>query len=261
MVQNRRNRRFQSNRNNRSRNALTPIIRQRRNRTVQNVTTASHRDATIQVRRCCYLQEITLATQAAQGSIRVNNINVSPTSSALTDWFKAMAQVYEEYRITRIRIFASLGENMNVDDKIKVMMVSRVDVDAQYSNDTPNTIQSLLNSQNSNVSTFSQKNRMMLCDYRPVNVQSAPTVQRQILPPQLQWYGTSPTQLGIDWWRGATIAAFIPGGAATDDKKLTLTVSCDVAFRGRATIPLPSTSNINLILRDVDDDDENRMSD
>lgn len=157
-------------------------------------------------------------------------------------YIHSMADQYEQYRVRRIRIYASPGSNMTNDVRVKTVIMCRVDPDSYPQGSTASTLGLLTASTN----TVSRKlndtaSGTLLADYNPIvhpYQSGASQTDGRMLPNNISWMmlrdANGTIRYQNDEWKGAIMALTIPDGTdVSTATKVQLRVRVDLEFRGR----------------------------
>jgi len=204
-----------------------------RNRLVQNGVGVSHRDNVPQVRKIILFDNLPFANADANFSYGLQNYNLDGTTQPFGGIIDQYSSTYEQYKVRRVRVRASVGNGYTNDDRLKTFVAGRVDVDNQPSAPTLPNVQSLLYSENTVTKSFTERNLLLLADYRPTNRPTVNNYSQPVFPNVIEWYPTSDVRLHT--WKGVTLAALIPEVLAPGARSLTITIEVDIEFRGRIT--------------------------
>jgi hypothetical protein len=224
------------NNNNRRRNRAASRRRSPQYNSNNNpgVNVASRRDHNVDKRRFTSFSTLPFTNIESNYAYTIVDFNIAPTAPGYREFFSGLADQWEEYKINRITIYASIGKDMTVNDKAKCLISSRVDVSRQNDGSPPSAtwLRVLANAQNTTTRTFSEKNQVKIADYKPLNIVQDTT--QIFLPNRLEWFSLSDNQLSRHLWRGAIIAPMIPETNQTVFlKALTITATIYVDCRGR----------------------------
>lgn len=182
-----------------------PRLKRREFSTTQNYAGVSHRDAVRQVRKFTAFTTVTLLNNQGDQSFGVSSLSVEPTvNSSIGRALASFEGVYEEYRIRRIRARATCGRGYTNDRRIKSQLLTRVDTNYLDSSDTWSNLQSILQSENCVVKTFTERGNVLLADYKPIQFSGTYPTTVPTLNSQDQWYRLQdyPTHT----WRGGLAA-------------------------------------------------------
>lgn len=231
-------------RNQRTRNGNRTNPRRRRNRfqlpgpsSASRVLTGT-RDMTIQTRSITSITSIRLSTSTSDFYFGLADAQFLPNGASTGEFFQKMADVYEQYRITRIQSRVSPGLGMTFDDRGRTILFSRVDPDYNNTAQSLSNLRSLVASANCKSYNFSAGGNKLILDYQPImRPGSGNSDPWQMLPARLQWYDTSDINDATSphKWRGGTIGFTLPNDSTTTIpiKHLTVVSRIEVAFRGR----------------------------
>jgi len=160
-------------------------------------------------------------------------LSVEPSvNSSIGRALASFEGVYEEYRIRRIRARATCGRGYTNDRRIKSQLLSRVDTNYLDSSDTWSNLQSILQSENCVVKTFTERGNVLLADYKPIQFSGTYPTTVPTLNSQDQWYRLQdyPTHT----WRGGLAALVLSEtGIGPNEVSMNIALECDVEFRGR----------------------------
>jgi hypothetical protein len=139
---------------------------------------------------------------------------------------------FEEYRIRRIRARATCGRGYTNDRRIRSQLLARVDTNFLDSSDTWANVQSILQSENCVVKTFTERGNVLLADYKPVQFSADYPSTVPTLPSRNQWFRLQDYPLHT--WRGGLVALILSEtGIGPNEVSMNITLECDVEFRGR----------------------------
>jgi hypothetical protein len=182
-----------------------------------------------------------LAYQNVSGdfSYGITSYNLTPLNNNIfASILDSYANLYEQYRVTKIIIRAQCGKGYDNDKRIKTILAARVDVDNQNTASTFTSFRALANASNSITRTLTEKGNVKICEYRPVMFDNYYTSNDTIpvLPNRLQWQRL--LARNNHQWRGAIIGAAIPEtDIQPNELKITLTQEVHIEFRGRIQSP------------------------
>jgi len=248
----RRPRRRQSRRNNNNRSSRNGRVR---NGTTQGVTSGSRADTTVQRKAVQMYRSLAVNDSSGGTAYGLGNINIQPNASApyLAEVLKVYKNTYEQYRIRRVRVYATPGKNFTNDIRIKTQIACRVDRDNLPVTTGPSGLGLLLGSANSTVKTLTERGNVIIADFNPVCQafeSGASTTDGRQLPNSLQWFGV--VNYDRHAWKGACCAIITPdeGYLPTVTPTVNLRIRLDLEFRGRIiaqarfasqdiTIPIP----------------------
>jgi hypothetical protein len=227
--------RFNRN-NNRSRlgtKQRRPVLKRRANGTTQNYAGVSHRDAVRQVRKFTSFTTCTLLNAQGSQSFGVSSISIEPSvNSSIGRSLASYLGLYEEYRIRRIRARATCGRGYTNDRRIKSQLLARVDTNFLDSSDTWDNVQSIIQSENCVVKTFTERGNVLLADFKPVQFNAAYPSTVPTLKNQDQWYRLE--NYNVHTWRGGLVALVLSEtGIQPNEVSMNIALECDVEFRGR----------------------------
>jgi len=204
-----------------------------RNRLAQNGVGVSHRDNVPQVRKVILFDNLPFTNADSSFSYGLENFNIEGSSAPFNNIISQYSSVYEQYRVRRVRIRASIGNGYTNDDRLKTFVAGRVDVDNQPTAPTLANVQSLLYSENSVTKSFTERNLLLLADFKPTNRPTVTNYSQPVFPNTIEWYPTN--DVALHTWKGSTLAALIPEVLAPGSRSLTITIEVDIEFRGRVT--------------------------
>lgn len=193
-----------------------------------------------------------LMTDPTHGSALYGVYNCSfstTTSSSFKDYMEQMQTLYRQYRISRVRVYASLGVNMDNDDRVKLMLFSRANIlNTTISDTSLRDYYSLMSAPNTKVKTMVNRSSVKVADVLPVcmcNYGSAGFGQaaNPILPSNLQWFQMA--QSSQHYWKVGNFAHFLPEGD-TDTKAVVYWVQISIKFRDRIVTPLAYSTATSL---------------
>lgn len=242
----------------------TRQITQTNNHTIQPLAGVSRLDETVQVRKMTYQQTFEPAV-ATNGGIAygVGYIKFTPNTQ-LTDELKALSKVYEQYNVSRMEVYATLGKGYDADNKFKARLYARVDPDDVIQGSSYLRYYfSVLSGQNTTLHTFNQRGRVKIADFRPkFFAYSNDQADTTILPSRLQWYPLDDSHYINQKFTGLMVAGAMPDeGLQPDSLNMVLDVSLTFKFRGRviadkaysAEASMPLSCNIQRQLSDFTD--------
>jgi hypothetical protein len=199
----------------------------------QYSNSASKRDTVPQVRKFTSLNTLTLVNQQGYNAFGVSSFSVSPIpGTSIGATLKSYNDQYEEYRIRRIRVRAQCGRGFTNDRRLKALLVSRVDTNYINSSDTWANVQSIVQSENSTIRTFTERGNVLIADFRPVQFSASYPETVPTLNNPNQWYRleNSPQHT----WRGGVAALILPElGIQPNEISMNLILEVEVEFRGR----------------------------
>jgi len=204
-----------------------------RNRLAQNGVGVSHRDNVPQVRKILFFDNLPFTNADANFSFGLQNFNINGNTQPFSSIIQEYSSLYEQYRVRRVRVRASIGNGYTNDDRLKTFVAGRVDVDNQPTASTLANVQSLLYSENTVTKTFTERNLLLLADFKPTNRPAVTNYSQPVFPNMIEWYPTQDVLLHT--WKGTTLAALIPEVLAPNSRNLTITIEADIEFRGRIT--------------------------
>jgi len=229
-------------------------ITRTRNLLTQNGVGVSHRDNVPQVRKVIFFDNLPFTNADGSFSFGLQNYNVDGNTAPFNAIVSQYSSLYEQYRVRRVRVRASIGRGYTNDDRLKTFVAGRVDVDNQPSAPTLANVQSLLYSENTVTKSFTERNLLLLADFRPTNRPTVTNYSQPVFPNNIEWYPT--TDVALHTWKGATLAALIPEVLAPSSKNITITIEADIEFRGRVTDANAFRSSTAAILNFPRFDDE-----
>jgi hypothetical protein len=157
-------------------------------------------------------------------------------NTQLVNELTALAQVYEQYNVSRCEVFATLGKGFDANNKFKLKIYSRVDPDdvIQYGTHLDYYF-SVLTGQNTTLHTFNERGRVKLADFRPKFFSYGDDqANTPILPSQLQWYPLDPSHFINQKFTGLMVAGNMPDESISPGSLgMTIDVSLTFKFRGR----------------------------
>lgn len=210
-----------------------PNLTRRRNGPVQNYAGVSHRDGVQQTRKFVSYTTCTLNNAQGDQSFGVSSIAVSPTSgTSVGRSLSTYVGQYEEYRIRRIRARATCGRGYTNDRRLKSQLLARVDTNYLDSSDTWSNIQSILQSENCVVKTFTERGNVLLADFKPIQFSGSYPITVPTLPSRNQWFRLQ--DYPVHTWRGGLVALILSeSGILPSTVSMNISLECDVEFRGR----------------------------
>jgi len=183
-------------------------------------------------------------------------------NTELTDELKALAQVYEQYCVHRMEVYATLGKGFDAGNKFKLELFSRVDTGSAPATPSLAAYFSVLSGQNTTLHTFNERGRVKIADVRPQFLgYGTPTAYQMMLPNTLQWFELNPAYFSQMLFRGVTIASAIPDETiAPASLSVQLTVAVTFKFRGRVISNKAYPTTMSMVkdldlVRDNDEDD------
>lgn len=198
----------------------------------QNGATFSRRDAVPQVRKFFLFDALNIENTTPTLSYGVKTLNILGTSNPFNSIINSFSSYYEQYRVRKVIVRAQCGKGFTNDLRIKSYAVTRVDVDNNQYVSTLNSLQSLINSENTVLRTFTNRGNILLGKYRPIQRSSISNLSEPILPSNDQWYST--TDVALHTWKGIIAALVIPEvGISPNSVNISLSFEIDVEFRGR----------------------------
>jgi len=204
-----------------------------RNRLAQNGVGVSHRDNVPQVRKILFFDNLPFTNADASFSFGLQNYNITGSTEPFASIIAEYSSLYEQYRVRRVRVRATIGRGYTNDDRLKTFVAGRVDVDNQPASSTLANVQSLLYSENTVIKTFTERNLLLLADFKPTNRPTVTNYSQPVFPNMIEWYPTA--DVSLHTWKGTTLAALIPEVLTPGSRNLTITVEADIEFRGRIT--------------------------
>jgi len=216
------------------------MLTRTRNRLAQNGVGVSHRDNVPQVRKIIFFDNLPFSNADANFSFGLQNFNINGNTEPFSSIIQDYSSLYEQYRVRRVRVRASIGNGYTNDDRLKTFVAGRVDVDNQPTASTLGNVQSLLYSENTVTKTFTERNLLLLADFKPANRPTVTNYSQPVFPNTIEWYPT--TDVLLHTWKGTTLAALIPEVLTPNSKNLTITIEADIEFRGRITDATSFTS-------------------
>lgn len=201
---------------------------------VQNAAGVSKQDNVRSVRKFMIFDQCPISNATVDYNYGIKNFNVSGNGSPLANLLDDYSYMFEQYRVRRVIIRATPGKGFTMNRKLKTFVAARVDVDQQISGSTIRDFKALLNAENTVVKTFAERSNVKIADFRPqcrVNT----TASMPVLPNRLQFYPIGDYR--THFWKGCTVASFLPETLTPNECNVTLTAEVDVEFRGRVTAP------------------------
>jgi len=144
-------------------------------------------------------------------------VNIAPivdtTYPAFNNMMRSYRNLYEQYRVRRVRIYASPASNMTYDKCVRTKVLSRIDTSIfQDSASTPNALLRLSACSSTKTNTLQMQANVLIADWNPIASNSELHVgnffNTNNLPADLQWH--SMTDNNQHRWCGATIAVIAP---------------------------------------------------
>lgn len=167
-------------------------------------------------------------------SFGLRALNIIGSQSPFNGLISSYSGFYEQYRVRKVICRAQCGKGFTNDLRIKSYAVTRVDVDNQPAISSLTNLQSLLNSENTTVRTFTERGNILLGKYRPIQRALISNLSEPFLPNANQWYSTN--DVGLHTWKGIVAALVIPETSILPlTTNITLSFEVDVEFRGRIT--------------------------
>jgi len=225
---NRRNR----NNNNGSKPKRRNLNRRNHVRT-QNFAGVSHRDSTRQVRKFTSFTTCTLLNAQGEQSFGVSSLSVTPSvNSSIGRSLASYIGQYEEYRVRRVRARVICGRGYTNDRRIKSLVAARVDTNYVDSSDTWSNVQSIVQSENSVIKTFTERGNVLIADFKPIQFNANYPTTVPTIPNAEQWFRLQ--NYADHTWRGGVIALILSEtGIQPNEVSVNVTLECDVEFRGR----------------------------
>jgi hypothetical protein len=185
------------------------------------------------VRKFTALNTLTLVNQQGDNAYGVSSFSVNPTAgTSIAATLQSYVDQYEEYRIRRIRVRAQCGKGFTNDRRLKALLISRVDTNYINSADTWTNVQSLVQSENSTIRTFTERGNVMIADFRPIQFSTSYPNSVPTLNSPNQWYRLENYQSHT--WRGGVAALILPEtGILPNEVSMNLILELEVQFRGR----------------------------
>lgn len=173
----------------------------------------------------------------------INNVSLSTTTSpTLSSYLEGISQQFRQYRMSRVRVYATLGQGMTNDDRISVMFASRVNVLNVSVGANASNLRSLLSAANTKILTMVNTSNLKLVDVRPINWCNYASsgfgqTANPLLPSQFQWYSLA--QRTQHYWKVANIAQFLPQPSLSPGtKSINYWYEVDFEFRDRISAPV-----------------------
>jgi hypothetical protein len=187
-------------------------------------------------------QNITGTTAFGIGTVRF------APNLQLTSELTALSQVYEQYRVSRLEVFATLGKGFTADNKFKIKLITRVDTGTSDITPVAANFYSFLSGQNTTQHTFENRGTVKIADMRPQTLgYGTPPAYTIMLPNNLQWLELNPSYFAQQLWRGISIASAIPDESYTPGELgITLSVAATFQFRGRVIDERALTSAVRI---------------
>lgn len=215
-----------------------------RNRII-NPNGISHRDLVQQKKVFTTFSRLGVVNESQGLSFGLGLLNLRPNTSYnsyFTQLLDTYAETYEQYRLTRIRVYVTPGANFTNDIRIKSQVVSRVDTDGGVMPSTPSGLADLLAATNTTVRMLPDARSLLVADYQPicqaVDNNESTTDGRQ-LPPSLQWMALKDLNGGKAYpyhqWLGCHIAIMTPAAnySTTTAPAISIKIVADMQVRGR----------------------------
>lgn len=241
---------MQRNRNRRSQR--TPVRRPRANASNRSRTAGRVRPgfgpSLRDVHRVPYSMDLydTVKVNNSVGgkAFGLGSINLRPNSSYrayMTAIMNQYKDLYEQYRLRRVRVYAMPGKNFTNDLRIVSQVAARVDTDFLPTTSTKTSLGTLLASSNCVVRSLRDNGMTLLADYNPVCQafdSDAITDGRQF-PNNLCWMtmkdGNGNLSFIYNQWTGATVCLMLPDSNWSSGKEpnISLKIRVDMEFRGR----------------------------
>jgi hypothetical protein len=174
-------------------------------------------------------QNITGTTAFGIGTVRF------APNLQLTQELTALSQVYEQYRVSRMEVYATLGKGFTADNKFKFKIFTRVDTGSSDITPVAANFYSMLSGQNCTQHTFERSGTVKIADVRPQTLgYGTPPSYTLMLPNSLQWLELNPSYFAQQLWRGVQIVSAIPDESYTPGELgISLSVAVTFQFRGR----------------------------
>jgi hypothetical protein len=225
--------RRRNNRSNKGTKVRRPNLTRRANGRVQNLAGVSHRDGVPQVRKFTSYNTCTLVNQQGDQAFGFSAISVTPSvNTSLGRSLGSFVGQYEEYRIRRIRARATCGKGFTNDRRIRSQLLARVDTNYLDSSDTWANVQSMLQSENCVIKTFTERGNVLLADFKPIQFNNQYPTTVPTLPSRNQWFRLQ--DYASHTWRGGLVALILSEtGIGPNEISMNITLECDVEFRGR----------------------------
>lgn len=236
---NNQNRTTRRNRRNRAANSGA-----RRNGRVRVAGGPSRMDLAIQKRTLLVNGRLALANTVSGIAFGLGSFAFKgdSTQSYAHTYLGKMCDMYEQYRVRRIRVYASPGANMTNDLRIKTQIMARVDPDSFFAQSTGAALGLLTGSSNTVTKRLNDTpDGTLLADFNPVvhpfMAGQSQTNGRMLLNNNC-WMmlrdGNSTSRYHLDEWRGVQMGFTIPDGTDVDFTiKVQLRFRIDLEFRGR----------------------------
>jgi hypothetical protein len=205
-------------------------------------TAASTRDTAVVRKKFIHFLRLPFTHADDTFAYSIRNVNVDPASLTYIEYFTEIARSYEEYKIGQLKLYASVGQGMDNDDRIKTLIATRVDVSGQPQVSDTHNLRGLLNAASTTIKSFTAANRTLIARVKPIMIASAPLEVRRYLPNQLEWFGLNDAQFLQHRWRGVTVCPLIPDVVDFERKYITLFVEVIVHVRGRI-MEMPAVTN------------------
>lgn len=207
----------------------------------QNGASFSRRDAVPQVRKFFLFDTLEVDNASTNFSFGLRALNINGSQAPFNGLITSYSAFYEQYRVKKVICRAQCGKGFTNDLRIKSYAVTRVDVDNQPAFSSLANLQSVLNSENTTVRTFTERGNILLGKYRPIQRALISNLSEPFLPNANQWYSTN--DVNLHTWKGIVAALVIPETSILPlSTNITLSFEVDVEFRGRITPTTAFTS-------------------
>lgn len=226
-------------------NSRANINRARRNGRSRPGNGPSHFDGWTQSRTINIAKSIHTINSQDGTAFGIGNVKFVPTTTDnhfLHSILSEGAEIYEQYRIRRCRIYVTPGKNFTNDIRIKSKILSRVDRDNFKPYSSANSLGALTSASNTIVKLIPDSTKLLVADFNPVCKPYLPGQSmsdgRQ-LPNSLSWMTlrdvNSNKRFQFDEWLGAVVGLITPDESYTPQNAptITLQIRLDIQFRGR----------------------------
>jgi len=201
-------------------------------------------DLAVQKRTVLLAGRLAIANTASGVAFGLGSFQFKADSSQsyAHSYLATMVGHYEQYRVRRIRVYASPGANMTNDLRLKTQILARVDPDSFFSQSTAAGLGLLIGSSNTVQKRLNDSSDgTLLADFNPVChpfMSGQSQTNGRMLLNNNCWMmlrdGNSTARYHLDEWRGVQMGFTIPDGDDVDtDIKIQLRFRIDLEFRGR----------------------------
>jgi hypothetical protein len=231
--------------NNNRRNNRNPRRRNRGgNASTNNALGVSRSDNLIQRRSIATWKRVAVNNASNGNAFGIGNVSINHDNgqSYLKSFLSHMANIYEQYRVRRVRVYAVPGDNFTNTLRMRSTVLSRVDRDAFKPGSTTTTLGYLSASSNTKMSMLSDLRPTKLGDFQPCchPYKAGESQSDGRIMPNVTWMSlrddNSNLRFHLDEWHGMQVALIVAGfnGIPTNAPTLGLRICVDYEFRGRA---------------------------